>query len=346
VKTVPGAASAIADRVTGGRYIDVKIDRLAAARHGLSIEDVQQTIAFGVGGENIGQLIDGRARFPINVRFPRELRDSPRDLAALPIVTRAGATVSLGSVASVAIVDGPPMIKSEDARLSLWVYVDVRDRDLGGFVAAAREAVAREVQMPPGYSLEWSGQFEYLERATERLKWVVPATLAIIFLLLFLIFGRLGPALLILATLPFALVGAIWFMYLLGHNVSIASAVGMIALAGLAAEFGVVMLVYLNDALARHATAAVLTPERVRAAIMEGAVLRLRPKTMTVAVILAGLLPAMLGGGTGSEIMSRIAAPMVGGMITAPLLSLFVLPAAYILMQRTVITGQSEWQRE
>ncbi len=335
VKRVPGASSVIADRVTGGHYIDGKIDRLNAARYGLSIEDVQQTIAIGVGGENIGQVIDGRARFPINVRFPRELRDSPHDLAALPIVTPAGATVSLGSVAEIGIVDGPPMIKSEDARLSLWVYVDLRDRDLGGFVADARELVARDVQMPAGYSLAWSGQFEYLERATERLKWVVPATLAIIFFLLFLIFSRVGPALLILATLPFALVGAIWFMYLLGHNVSIASAVGMIALAGLAAEFGVVMLVYLNDALDRHAAAGeTLTVERARVAIMEGAVLRLRPKTMTVAVIVAGLLPAMLGGGTGSEIMSRIAAPMVGGMITAPLLSLFVLPAAYVLMQR------------
>jgi Cu(I)/Ag(I) efflux system membrane protein CusA/SilA len=335
VKAVPGASSVIADRVTGGRYVDVKIDRLAAARYGLSIEEIQQVIAFGIGGENVGQIIDGRARFPINVRFPRELRDSPRDLAALPIVTPAGATVSLGSVADVAIVDGPPMIKSENARLSLWVYVDVRDRDIGGFVSDARDSVDAQVQMPAGVSLSWSGQFEYLERAAERLRWVVPATLAIIFLLLFLIFQRAGPALLILGTLPFALVGAIWLMHLLGHNFSVASAVGMIALAGLAAEFGVVMLVYLDDALKRHAaTGETFTAERARIAIMEGAVLRLRPKTMTVAVILAGLLPALLGGGTGSEIMSRIAAPMVGGMITAPFLSLFVLPAAYVLMQR------------
>jgi Cu(I)/Ag(I) efflux system membrane protein CusA/SilA len=343
VSSVPGASSVIADRVAGGRYIDVKIDRLAAARYELSIDDIQNTIALGVGGQNIGQIIDGRARFPINVRFPRELRDSPRRLAELPLVTPAGASVSLGSVASIATVDGPPMIKSEDARLALWVYVDIRDRDLGRFVEDARQAVAREVQTPAGYSITWSGQFEYLERAAERLKLVVPATLAIIFLLLFLIFRRAGPALLILATLPFALVGAVWFMYVLGHNVSIASAVGMIALAGLAAEFGVVMLVYLNEALERHVgPGEPLTAERVRAAVLEGAVLRLRPKTMTVAVIVAGLLPVMLGGGTGSEIMSRIAAPMVGGMITAPLLSLFVLPAAYVLMQRRAGKKQAE----
>lgn len=334
VKSVPGASSVIADRVTGGRYIDVRIDRLAAARYGLSIEDVQQVVAIGIGGENIGEIIDGRARFPINVRFPRELRDSPRDLAALPLVTPAGATISLGSVAEVSIVDGPPMIKSENARLSLWVYVDIRGRDLGGFVESASEAVTEQVEMPAGYSLTWSGQFEYLERATERLKWVVPGTVAIIFLLLFLIFRKVAPALLILGTLPFALVGAIWFMFALGHNLSIASAVGMIALAGLAAEFGVVMLVYLDSALERHAGTEALSKEREREAIMDGAVLRLRPKSMTVAVILAGLLPAMIGGGTGSEIMSRIAAPMVGGMITAPLLSLFVLPAAYAVIRR------------
>lgn len=335
LKSVPGASSVVADRVTGGRYVDVKIDRFAAARYGLSIEDVQQLIASGIGGENVGQVFDGRARFPINVRFPRELRDSPRDLASLPIVTESGATVPLGSVAEIAIVDGPPMIKSENARLSVWVYVDIRDRDLGSFVSDARETVAQQVQLPASVSIAWSGQFEYLERATDRLKWVVPATLAIIFLLLFLIFQRTGPAILILGTLPFALVGAIWLMYLMGHNFSVASAVGLIALAGLAAEFGVVMLVYLHEALKRHIRSdGRLSHEAVLAALTEGAVLRLRPKTMTVAVILAGLLPALIGGGTGSEIMSRIAAPMVGGMITAPLLSLFVLPAAYAVPRR------------
>jgi Cu(I)/Ag(I) efflux system membrane protein CusA/SilA len=240
--------------------------------------------------------------------------------------------VPLGSVAQIAIVDGPPMIKSENARLAVWVYVDIRERDLGSFVADAREAVAAQVSLPAGVSIAWSGQFEYLERASARLMWVVPATLAIIFLLLYLIFRRIGPALLILGTLPFALVGAIWLMYALGHNFSVASAVGMIALAGLAAEFGVVMLVYLDEALKRRVCDANRSSsETVYEAITEGAALRLRPKTMTVAVILAGLLPALVGTGTGSEIMSRIAAPMVGGMITAPLLSLLVLPAAYLL---------------
>jgi Cu(I)/Ag(I) efflux system membrane protein CusA/SilA len=344
VKNVPGASSIIADRVTGGRYIDVKIDRLAAARYGLTVEDIQQLVSFGVGGETIGQVIEGRARFPINLRFPRELRDSPGDLARLPIVTRSGASVPLDSVADVAVVDGPPMIKSENARLSVWVYVDIRDRDLGSFVADARRAVADQVQTPAGISITWSGQFEYLERAAARLKWVVPATLAIIFILLYLIFRRVGSALLILGTLPFAVVGAVWLMYALGHRLSVASAVGLIALAGLAAEFGVVMLVYLDDAIRRRAPAGdALGRESALAAITEGAVLRLRPKTMTVAVILAGLLPALLGGGTGSEIMSRIAAPMVGGMITAPLLSLFVLPAAYALLhgKRRSLTGRS-----
>ena len=339
VKEVPGASSVIADRVTGGRYVDVKIDRLAAARYGLSIENVQQLIASGIGGENVGQVIEGRSRFPINVRFPRELRDSPRDLAALPLITESGATVPLGNVAQIAITDGPPMLKSENARLSVWVYVDIRDRDLGGFVADAREVVAAQVKLPPGVSIAWSGQFEYLERATERLMWVVPATLAIIFLMLFLIFHRIGPALLILGTLPFALVGAIWLMYLLGHNFSVASAVGMIALAGLGAEFGVVMIVYLDEALKRRSANRVnLSGEESAGAITEGAALRLRPKTMTVAVILAGLFPALIGTGAGSEIMSRIAAPMIGGMITAPLLSLFVLPAAYLLIQRRTRT--------
>jgi Cu(I)/Ag(I) efflux system membrane protein CusA/SilA len=312
----------------------------------LSIGDVQQLISSGIGGDNVGQMLEGRARFPINVRFPRELRDSPADLASLPLITAAGATVPLGSVAQVSIVDGPSMIKSENARLSMWVYVDIRERDLGSFVADARNAVASEVQLPAGVSLAWSGQFEYLERAAARLMWVVPATLASIFLLLFLIFRRVGPALLILGTLPFALVGAVWLMYLLGHHFSVASAVGMIALAGLAAEFGVVMLVYLDEALTRHAAKGdPWSRDDSLAAIAEGAALRLRPKTMTVAVILAGLLPALIGTGTGSEIMSRIAAPMVGGMITAPLLSLLVLPAAYLLLQRKAGKPRAEGHR-
>jgi Cu(I)/Ag(I) efflux system membrane protein CusA/SilA len=335
VKQVPGASSVIAERVTGGRYVDVKIDRLHAARYGLSINDIQATISTAIGGDNVGEKIEGLARFPINVRFPREIRDSVDKLKTIPIITASGAIVPLGEVSTIQVSDGPPMIKSENARPNLWVYVDIHERDLGGFVADAREAVAQQMQLPAGYSLTWSGQFEYFERATQRLSWVVPMTLGIIFMLLFLSFRRIGPALLILGTLPFSLVGAVWFLYLLGHHFSIASGVGMIALAGLAAEFGIVMLVYLDEAIERYRRKGQLkNAADLKAALMDGAVLRVRPKAMTVAVILAGLIPILIGSGTGSEAMSRIAAPMVGGMLTAPLLSLFVLPAAYWLLKK------------
>lgn len=334
MKTLPGASSVIAERVTGGRYIDVRIDRLQASRYGLSVADVQTMVAVAIGGDNIAEKIDGLARFPVNLRFPRELRDSVEKLKALPMVTEAGATVTLGTLAAIEITDGPPMIKSENARPNVWVYVDIHDRDLGSFVQDAKARVNEELQLPAGYSLNWSGQFEYFERAAERLSWVVPMTLGIIFILLFMTFKRMTPALIILGTLPFALVGAVWFLFLLGHHFSIASGVGMIALAGLAAEFGIVMLIYLDEAIARYRSAGKLnTAEDWRAALIEGAVLRVRPKAMTVAVILAGLIPIMIGSGTGSEAMSRIAAPMVGGMLTAPLLSLFVLPALYYLLR-------------
>ena len=335
MKKVPGASSVISERVTGGRYIDVQIDRLEAARYGLNISDVQSLVSTAIGGENIGEKVEGLARFPINVRFPRELRDSVEKLKALPIITEQGATVPLGAVAKVTITDGPPMIKSENARPNVWVYIDIRDRDLGSFVHDAKALLDKELQLPAGYSLNWSGQFEYFERASKRLSYVVPMTLGIIFILLFMAFKRITPALLILGSLPFALVGAVWFLYLLGHHFSIASGVGMIALAGLAAEFGIIMLVYLDDALERYRAAGKLnTVEDWRAALIEGAALRVRPKAMTVAVILAGLIPILVGSGTGSEAMSRIAAPMVGGMLTAPLLSLFVLPAAYLLLRK------------
>ncbi len=334
MKTVPGTSSVIAERVTGGRYIDVRIDRMQAARHGLNIADVQTMISVAIGGNNIAEKVDGLARFPINLRFPRELRDSVEKLKALPMVTEAGATVTLGTVAAIEITDGPPMIKSENARPNVWVYVDIHGRDLGSFVQDAKARLNEELQLPAGYSLNWSGQFEYFERAAKRLSWVVPMTLGIIFILLFMTFKRMAPALIILGTLPFALVGAVWFLFLLGHHFSIASGVGMIALAGLAAEFGIVMLIYLDEAIARYRSAGKLnTAEDWRAALIDGAVLRVRPKAMTVAVILAGLIPIMIGTGTGSEAMSRIAAPMVGGMLTAPLLSLFVLPALYYLLR-------------
>ena len=335
VKGIPGTSSAFSERVSGGRYIDIEPDRIAAARLGLSIADVQRIVALAIGGENIGETVEGLQRFPINLRYPRELRDSLTDLRELPIVTMQGATVTLGQIAEVKIVDGPPMIKSENSRPNGWVYVDIRGRDLGGYVAEAKRVVAEQVQLPAGYSINWSGQFEYLERASQRLKLVVPFTLAIILLLLYLTFRNFGEALLIMATLPFALVGGLWLIFGLGHNLSVASGVGFIALAGVAAEFGVIMLIYLQQAIAqREQQGRMKTVADLEDAIVEGAVLRVRPKAMTVAVIIAGLLPLFWGVGAGSEVMQRIAAPMVGGMVTAPLLSMFVIPAAYLLMRR------------
>ncbi|TFI59766.1 efflux RND transporter permease subunit [Sphingomonas parva] len=333
VKSVPGASSAISDRILGGRYVNIEIDRLAAARYGLSIKDVQSTAAAAIGGMPIDEKLEGLARFPINVRFPRERRDSVETIRALPIVTTTGAIVPLGMVARVEVASGPTMVKSENARPSVWVYVDVRDRDLVGFVHAARAKVAGQVQLPPGYSVSWAGQFEYAERAKQRLAWIVPATIGIIFLLLFLAFGRAREAMIVLLTLPFALVGGVWLVYLLGHAFSVATAVGFLALAGLAAEFGVIMLVYLDRAIEERVKDGRLAGAGdLDDALVDGAVLRVRPKAMTVAVILAGLVPLLVGGGTGSEVMQRLAAPMIGGMITAPLLSLFVLPAIYRLL--------------
>ena len=333
-KGVPGVSSALAERLTGGRYIDVDIDRAAAARYGLNIADVQAIVAGAIGGENVGETIEGRARFPINVRYSRAWRDSLSALQQLPIYTPQGSQITLGTVATVRISEGPPMLKSENARPSGWVYIDVRDRDLASVVRDLRQAISEQVHLQPGMSVNYSGQFEYLERANARLKLVVPATLLIIFVLLYLTFSRFDEALLIMATLPFALTGGVWFLYLLGFNLSVATGVGFIALAGVSAEFGVIMLLYLKNAWAERQQAGEGSEQGLVGAIREGAVQRVRPKAMTVAVIIAGLLPILLGGGTGSEIMSRIAAPMVGGMLTAPLLSLFVIPAAYRVMRR------------
>ena len=338
VKKVPGTRSAYAERVRGGRYIEVRTDRLRAARFGLSLADVQQVVALAIGGESIGETVEGLQRFPINIRYPRELRDSVEKLSVLPIVTAAGATTTLGAVADLLVTDGPPQIRSENARLNGWVYVDISGRDLGSYVAQAQHLVAERVALPPGYSITWSGQFEYLERAAEKLKLVVPFTLVIIFVLLYLTFRSFGEAALIMGTLPFSLVGGLWLLFLLGYNLSIASAIGFIALAGVSAEFGVIMLIYLNHAIQKRRDAHHFSTESdLIDAIEEGAVLRVRPKAMTVAVIIAGLLPIMFGGGTGSEVMRRIAAPMVGGMITAPLLSMLVLPAAYLLLHRRAL---------
>jgi Cu(I)/Ag(I) efflux system membrane protein CusA/SilA len=333
-KGVPGVSSALAERLTGGRYVDVQIDRVTAGRYGLNINDVQALVSGAIGGENIAETVEGLARFPINLRYPREWRDTPEKLVQLPILTPSGQQITLGTVAKVRITDGPPMLKTENARPSNWVYVDVRGRDLASVANDLRQAVSQQVKLEPGVSIAYSGQFEFLERANARLKVVVPATLLIIFVLLYLTFNRLDEAALIMATLPFALTGGVWFLYLMGYHLSVATGVGFIALAGVAAEFGVVMLLYLKQALAeRERRGEEPGVAMVLDAIREGAVLRVRPKAMTVAVILAGLIPIVWGSGTGSEVMSRIAAPMLGGMITAPLLSLFIIPAAYRLMR-------------
>jgi copper/silver efflux system protein len=345
VKSVPGVSSALAERLTGGRYIDVDVDRAAAARYGLSVADVQSIVSTAIGGENVGEVIQGRERFPINVRYPREIRDSLQRLRELPFVTAKGAQLLLQEVARVNIQEGPPMLRSENARLSGWVYVDVRGRDLRSVVTDMQAAVARQVTLPPGYSVSWSGQFEYLERATQRLKAVVPATLAVIFVLLYLLFRSFKDAALVMAAVPFSLIGGFWLVWALGHDISVATAVGFIALAGVAAEFGVVMQVYLKNAYDRRLAAG--EPDNdatLLAAIREGAVLRVRPKAMTVCVVMGGLLPILLGSGTGSEVMTRIAAPMVGGMVTAPLLSMLVIPAAWYLLHRRERRQQSPVQ--
>jgi Cu(I)/Ag(I) efflux system membrane protein CusA/SilA len=335
VRRIPGVSSALAERLTGGRYIDMKIDRDAAARYGMNIADVQSIVSAAIGGDNVGEVIDGLQRFPINARYPREVRDSLEKLRQLPVLTERGAQIRLGDVAAIQIADGPPMLKSENARLSGWVYVDIRGRDLSSVVRDMQWAVEKEVRIPAGYSISWSGQFEFLERATARLKVVVPATLLIVFVMLYLTFKRLDEALLIMAALPFALAGGIWLLWLLGHNLSVASAVGFIGLAGVAAEFGVIMLLYLKHSWDARLAAGKAGETDLLDAVREGAVLRVRPKAMTVVIIIAGLVPIMIGSGTGSEVMQRIAAPMVGGMITAPLLSMFVVPAVFLLLRRT-----------
>ncbi|HEJ7998885.1 TPA: efflux RND transporter permease subunit, partial [Serratia liquefaciens] len=325
VKQVPGVTSALAERITGGRYVDIDIDRQRAARYGVSVKELQSMVATLVGGENIGETVEGRARYPINVRYPREVRDSVQQLQALPVLTASGGQVPLSMLADIRVSEGPPMLKSENARLSNWIYVDLRGRDLKSAVEEMQQVVAQQVKLPAGVSLSWSGQFEYLERASAQLKIVLPVTLAIIFVLLFVTFSSVRDALLIMATLPFALIGGVWLLYLLNYNLSVAGAVGFIALAGVAAEFGVIMVLYLNHALEKHRQPGQpLTQKQLMDAITEGAALRVRPKVMTVATIMAGLLPIMWGNGAGSEVMRRIAAPMIGGMLSAPLLSMLV----------------------
>lgn len=335
VKNIEGVSSAFAERLTGGRYIDVDIDRNKAARYGMNISDIQSVISSAVGGMNIGETVEGLQRFPINVRYPREVRDSLTRLRALPIYTASGQRIVLDDVARINITDGPPMLRSENSRLAGYVYIDIRGRDLQSAVLDMQKAVAQQVDLPAGYSISWSGQFEFLERATAKLKLVVPFTLLIIFVLLYMTFRQIDEAVLIMATLPFALIGGAWLLWLLDFNLSVAGAVGFIALAGVAAEFGVIMLLYLNQSWARRVNKGTVHEDDLLDAIREGAVLRVRPKAMTVLTILAGLIPIMWGSGTGSEVMQRIAAPMVGGMISAPLLSMFVIPAVFLLIRRS-----------
>jgi len=328
VKQVPGAMAVFSERVAGGRYINVDIDRQSAARYGLNVSDVQEIVGKAVGGANVTWTVEGLERYPVNIRYPRSVRDSIDKLSALPIVSPTGTHVTLGDISIISIDDGPGLIKSEDARRTGWVYVDIAGQDLGSFVADAQKAVLEQVELPGGYSLGWSGQYEYMLRAKERLIIVIPLTLIIILLLLYFNFRNFRESLMVMGSVPLALVGACWFIWILGYNFSVAIGVGLIALAGLSAEFGVVMLVYLNQALKEYHPSDM---DSLKSAIIEGAVMRVRPKAMTAAVILAGLLPIMIGSGTGSEVMQRIAAPMLGGMITAPLVSMILIPALYVL---------------
>jgi len=340
VKTVPGTTSAFAERITGGFYLNIEPDREQLARYGLSVGELQDVIGSALGGEMVTTTVEGRERFGVTVRYPRELRSDPQQIAREVLVpTMGGAMVPLGQLAKVVVAKGTPGIRTENALLSAYIFVDIRDRDIGGYVADAKKAVAEQIKFPAGYYVTWSGQFEFMERAIEKMKVVIPITLLTIFLLLYLNFRRLTETLIVMLSVPFALVGGVWLMWLLDYNLSVAVAVGFIALAGVAAETGVVMLIYLD-----HAWEAVKATCResgrspnvsdLYAAVMEGAVERVRPKMMTVVAIMAGLLPIMWGTGTGSEVMSRIAAPMVGGMISSTVLTLAVIPAIYALVKQ------------
>ncbi|MDA0978915.1 MAG: CusA/CzcA family heavy metal efflux RND transporter, partial [Proteobacteria bacterium] len=344
LKPVPGTVSVYSERVSGGRYIDIDINREAAARYGLNIADLQQVIAMAVGGRHLGESVEGRERYPINVRYPQAYRDSPEALRRLPIVSPAGQEITLGAVADIRISDGPPGIKSENARLNGWTFIDIEDVDVGTYVGNARARVEQSLTLPPGYSLTWSGQYEYMERASARLSLLVPVTLAIIIVLLFANFRRIQEVLIILVSLPLSAVGGIWLLYLNDYHLSVAVGVGFIALAGVAVEIGVILLVYLNEALAAaRESGQPLTLERLKAVVLDGAGRRIRPVVMTVTATIAGLLPLLSASGTGSEMMTRMAAPMVGGMVTAFILTMLVIPAIFLLWQsRQLQDGTAE----
>ena len=337
-KNVPGVFSALAESLTGGRYVDVHIRRESAARYGMNVADVQLFVSSAIGGENVGETVEGVARYPINIRYPQIYRDSLASLKAMPLLTPSGQQITLEDVADVSMVSGPSMLKSENARLAGWVYIDSRGRDPLSVVRDLGKAIQSLPDMPEGVSIAFAWQFEMLERAAARLRLMIPATLVIIFILLYLEFKSVQETLLIMLCLPFSLVGGVWFMYAQGYAMSVATGVGFIALAGLAAEFGVIMLIYLKNSVAERpelASPDTATRELIDTAIHEGAVLRVRPKAMTVITTVAGLLPIFWRAGTGSEIMTRIAAPMFGGMVSAAFLSMFIIPAAYKLLLTT-----------
>jgi Cu(I)/Ag(I) efflux system membrane protein CusA/SilA len=336
---VPGTTSAYAERVIGGYYLNIDPDRIQLARHGLMITDVQNMIATALGGETVTTTVEGRERYTVSIRYPRDLRSDVHAIATQVLVPLPdGGTVPLGQVAKVSLARGPATIRTENAQLAVYIYVDLRDRDIGGYVADAQKAVVAQVKFPPGYYAAWSGQFEYMERAKERLKIVVPLTILIIFLLLYLNFRRVTESLIVMLSVPFALVGGLWLMWALGFNLSVAVAVGFIALAGVAAETGVVMLIYLDNAFTELQAKRALegdefTRDDLYEAIMAGAVERVRPKMMTVAAIMAGLLPILWSHGAGAEVMQRIAVPMIGGMVSSTVLTLVVIPAIYAVIK-------------
>ena len=341
---VTGTASVYSERVAGGRYIKVDISRDKASRFGLNIEDVQQVVSTAIGGMNVTQTIEGQERYPVNLRYPQDYRDSPEQLSRLPVVTPNGQRIALGDVADIRVENGPPGIKSENARINGWTFIDIDGVDVGTYVENAKEYLSNNLTLPAGYSINWAGQYEYMERAKEKLTYVLPLTLAIIVVLLYLNFRAFSEVAIIIVTLPMAMIGGLWLMYLEGFNFSVAVGVGFIALAGVAVEIGVIMLVYLNQALAElkekaEERAEPISDDAYQDALLHGAGLRVRPVMMTVATIIIGLMPILYGTGTGSEVMSRIAAPMVGGMTSAVLLTLIVLPAIYSIVKKPEVNA-------
>jgi Cu(I)/Ag(I) efflux system membrane protein CusA/SilA len=332
VREVPGTLSVYPEKTFGGNYLDIDIKRTETMRYGLNVADVQDVIRSAVGGMNVTQTVEGLERYPVNVRYSRELRDDLEALKRILIATPSGAQIPLAQVADISISKGPPGIKSENARRTAWLFIDIRDTDVGTYVAAAQEAVRNKIDLPTGYTMVWSGQYEYMQRAKEKMKIVIPVTLVIIFVLLYMNFKNIIESAIVMATIPFALVGGIWLMFLLGYNLSVAAAVGFIALAGVAAETGVVMIIYLDHAYEKWRNRGEMkTASQLKNAVTEGAVERVRPKIMTVASTMLGLMPMMWGGGTGADTMKRIAAPMVGGMVSSTILTLVVIPAVYVI---------------